>query len=360
MKNLPDKMKAVKAHGPEDYRIEEVDRPKAGPGEVILKVGGCGICGSDVHAYYGAPKYWDGDPWMKTPVTPGHEFFGIVVELGEGSEELHDIKIGDRVTTDQILPCGHCKFCRSGRYWMCEVHNMYGFQKDVAEGAMADYIKLYPQSTIYKIPDGVSDAEAAMIEPLACAVHTTERANIKFGDFVVLAGAGTLGLFITQLVALKTPKKFVVLDTNENRLNLAKKYGADIVMNPAKEDVVSKIKEMTDGYGCDTYIEATGVPAGVTQGLAMIRRLGKFVEMSVFSDKVLADWTDISDNKELDVLGVHLSPYTYPIAIDLLERKKVTIEGMLTAKYKVSEFPQAFAKAQDPESIKVQIVPDVQ
>ncbi len=358
MYNLPEMMKAVKVYGPEDYRVVEVKTPVPAREEVVIKIGACGICGSDIKVYHGSDLYFAGDnPWMKTPVIPGHEFYGTVVALGEGAEEKHGVKIGDRVTTDQIKPCGKCRFCQTGQYWMCEVHDMYGFQKDVAEGAMAEYLKIYPTSKIYKIDDELSDDEAAIIEPLACAIHTVQRARIEFEDVVVLAGAGTLGLCITQLVKLKTPKKLIVLETNEKRLELARKLGADLALNPLKVDVVKEVKALTDGYGCDVYIEATGSPIGVTQGLEMIRRLGRFVEMSVFGKDTTTDWSVIGDKKELDLLGSHLGPYTYPIAIDLLKRKLITVDGIVTDTYKVEDFHAAFERAQDPEAIKVLLKP---
>ncbi|MDR4890060.1 alcohol dehydrogenase catalytic domain-containing protein [Fredinandcohnia sp. QZ13] len=358
MSVLPETMKAVVAHGPEDYRVEEVSVPKAGPGEVIIKVEACGICGSDLKAYHGSAQYWAGeDPWMKTPVIPGHEFYGIVAELGVGAAEQHGVKVGDRVTTDQINPCGKCKFCKTGKYWMCDVHNIYGFQKDVADGAWAEYMRFSNTSTIYKITDGVTAEEAALVEPMACAVHTVQRATIEFEDVVVLAGAGTLGLCMVQLIKLKTPKKLIVLDGNENRLAVAKKLGADLVINPLKEDAVQIVKDLTEGYGCDVYIEATGHPSGVTQGLQMVRRLGRFIEFSVFGSEVTTDWSVIGDQKELDLRGSHLGPYTYPIAIDLFERGLLTAEGIVTHSYKVEDFEEAMEMAHNPQAIKVLLKP---
>ena len=351
-------MKAVVCHGPEDYRVEDVEVPKARKGEVVIKVEACGICGSDIKAYHGSDMYWAGEnPWLKAPVIAGHEFYGTVVELGEGAGEKHNIQIGDRVTADQINPCGKCRFCDSGKYWMCQVHNIYGFQQGIAEGGMAGYMRFSDTSRVYKITDGVTADEASLIEPMACAIHAVQRGTIEFEDVVVLAGAGTLGLCMVQLIALKTPKKLIVLDTNDKRLETAKKLGADEVLNPLKIDVVKYIQDLTKGYGCDVYIEATGSPIGVTQGLQMVRKLGRFVEFSVFGSEVTTDWSVIGDKKELDVRGSHLGPYTYPIAIDLFERKLVTAEGIITHKYKIEEFSEAIATAQTSKAIKVQLIP---
>ncbi|GKX30900.1 zinc-binding dehydrogenase [Vallitalea longa] len=356
--DLPKKMKAVVAYGPEDYKVTEVDVPRAGFEEVVIKVGACGICGSDIKAYHGSDMFWGGEvPWFKVPVIPGHEFFGYVVELGEGAAEKHELEIGDKVTTDQIKPCGKCRFCQSGKYWMCEVHNMYGFQKDIAEGGMAEYMKFGSTSKIYKIPESLSLKESSIIEPLACAIHTVQRANIEFEDVVVLAGAGTLGLCMVQLISLKTPKKLIVLDVDDKRLRTAKELGADIIINPKEEDAIKKVKSLTEGYGCDVYIEATGSPIGVTQGLEMIRKLGRFIEFSVFGAKTTTDWSVIGDRKELDIRGSHLGPYTYPVAIDLLERKLIKADPIVSEIHPLADFEKAFKIAKSGKVIKVLLQP---
>jgi len=356
--NLPDKMKAIVCYAPEDYRLEEVERPKAGKEEVIIKIGACGICASDLKTYHGADMVWGGEePYLKGPVIPGHEFYGNVVELGQGAAEKFNLQIGDRITAEQIVPCEKCRFCQQGQYWMCETHNIYGFQKDIADGGMAEYMKLGRTSKIHKIPEAISGKAAALIEPMSCAIHAVQRADIDFEDIVVLAGAGSLGLCMVQIIALKTPGKLIVLDLEEKKLKKAKKLGADICINPAKEDAVKQIKGLTDGYGCDVYIEATGSPSGVTQGLEMIRKLGRFVEFSVFADKTTVDWSIIGDRKELDLRGAHLSPYTYPIAINLFERGLISADEIVTHSYKIDDFDRAIAKADSQDSVKVIIEP---
>lgn len=358
MSNLPDKMKAVICHGPKDYKLEEIARPVAGVNELVIKVVGSGICAGDVKAAAGAQMFWGGeDPWLKAPVVPGHEFFGEVVEIGEGAAEHHGVAMGDLILCEQILPCNKCRFCKSGKYWMCEVHNIFGFQKDVAEGGMSEYMRFPANSIVHKIPTDLTLKEAALVEPMACAIHTVRRGDIDLDDVVVLAGAGPLGLCMIQAIALKTPKKLIVLDADDSRLELSKKLGADIVMNPTKVDAIKEIKAMTDGYGCDVYIEATGSPVGVTQGLEMIRKLGRFVEFSVFGKETTVDWSVIGDRKELDLRGAHLGPYSYPIAIDLFQRKLISAEEIVTHEFPLSDFEKAFAIASTTESIKVVLVP---
>ena len=352
------RMTAVVCHGPEDYRVEEVERPIAGPGELVIKITACGICASDCKCYAGAKMFWGDKPYVKPPVIPGHEFFGVVAEVGEGAlGHSGKFAVGERVIAEQIVPCWNCRYCHSGKYWMCEVHDIYGFQRQVADGGMAEYMRLSTRAIVHKIPPSIAADDAAIIEPLACAIHTVNRGDIQLDDVVVIAGAGPLGLMMTQVARLKTPKKLIVVDPLDDRLSLAKGYGADVTINPAVEDADALVKALTHGYGCDVYLETTGAPVGVTQGLQMIRKLGRFVEFSVFGKDTTADWSIIGDRKELDVRGSHLGPYCYPIAIDLLERGLVTSKGIVTHSYGLQAWDSAIKMAISTESVKVLLKP---
>jgi len=353
-------MQAVVCHGPKDYRLERVDKPVAGVNELVIEIVACGICASDCKCHSGAAMFWGGDgkpAWVKAPVIPGHEFFGYVVEAGPGALEHFDVTIGQRLIAEQIVPCGKCRYCTSGSYHMCEVHNIFGFQRVVADGGMADYMRLPPTARVHKIPDSISLNDAAMIEPMACAVHTVNRADIQLDDVVVIAGAGPLGLGMVQVAKLKTPKKLVVIDMVPARLALAKAFGADVTINPATDDGRAIIDSLTQGYGCDVYIETTGVPAGVTQGLELIRKLGRFVEFSVFGKETSADWSIIGDRKELDVRGSHLGPYCYPVVIDLMQRGLLTSRGIVTHDFPLDAWEEAFNLANSLDSIKVLLKP---
>lgn len=351
------RMTAVVCHGPEDYRVEQVERPTAGPRELVIRVTACGICASDCKCWSGAKMFWGSNPWVKAPVIPGHEFFGEIDEIGEGAAEHFGVKPGDRVIAEQIVPCWRCRYCGSGKYWMCEVHNIFGFQRVVADGGMSEYMKLSSNALVHRIPESISVDDAAIIEPLSCAIHTVNRGDIQLDDVVVIAGAGPLGLMMTQVAHLKTPKKLVVIDLVDERLDLARKFGADVVINPTKENALAIVQGLTENYGCDVYIETTGAPAGVTQGLELIRKLGRFVEFSVFGKETSVDWSIIGDRKELDIRGAHLGPYCYPVAIDLLERGLVTSQGIVTNEYRLEEWDEAIKVANSLDSIKVLLKP---
>ncbi|MFT5590276.1 MAG: 2-desacetyl-2-hydroxyethyl bacteriochlorophyllide A dehydrogenase [Bradyrhizobium sp.] len=353
-------MQAVVCHGPKDYRLQTIKRPVPGARELLIRIAACGICASDCKCHSGAAMFWGGDgqpAWVKPPVVPGHEFFGYVVEAGEGGEAHFGVQIGERIIAEQIVPCEKCRFCKSGKYWMCEVHNIFGFQRDVADGGMAQFMRIPPSALVHKIPDAISLEDAAIIEPMACAIHTVNRAEVQLDDVVVIAGAGPLGLMMVQIAHLKSPKKLVVIDLVPERLALARQFGADVVIDPTKEDALAIIRGLTDGYGCDVYIETTGAPAGVTQGLNLIRKLGRFVEFSVFGKETSADWSIIGDRKELDVRGAHLGPYCYPVAIDLFERGLITSTGIVTHDFPLDDWEQAFALANSTDSIKVLLKP---
>lgn len=339
---LPKTMKALVAYGKGDYRLEnEYLVPECGPDDIIIKTEACGICAGDLKCMHGAERFWgnEKDPsWVKPPFIPGHEFLGHIVQLGDNVTEWN---IGDRVTADQIVPCGKCKFCKSGRYWMCQPHATFGFQS-ANNGGMAEYVKYPKTAVVHRVPDDMELEKALLIEPYSCSKHCVDRAQITNDDIVVISGAGTLGLGMITYARRKNPEKLIVLDMVDKRLEKAKEFGADIVLNPGKENVVQVIKDLTDGYGCDIYIEATGHPSSVQQGLDMIRKLGRFVEFSVFGAPATIDWSIIGDGKELDVLGAHLSPYCFPYVIEHIANGDLKTDGVVSKIFTLDQWEEAF------------------
>ncbi|MBN2307339.1 MAG: alcohol dehydrogenase catalytic domain-containing protein [Candidatus Hydrogenedentes bacterium] len=357
---LPSTMKAVVCHGVRDYRFEEAPVPAAGPGELVVKVQDCGICASDIKCYSGAPLFWGDEvraPYVDGPVIPGHEFVGEVVALGEGAAEVHGVGMGDRVVAEQIVPCGRCRYCRRGLYWLCVEAKIFGFKKAV-HGGMAEYMRFPAAARVYRVPESLSAKNAALIEPLACAIHAVERGEIQLGDVVVQVGCGTLGLCMIAAERLKNPGLLIALDLIDSRLAIAKKFGADLTINAAKEDVVRRVLELTDGYGCDVLIEATGNHEAIVPALHMIRKMGTFVEFSVMRELSAADWTIIGDGKELNIHGAHLGPYAFPVAIDYLERGLIQAEDIVTHHLPLEEFEEGIRAVEKPaDSIKVLLQP---
>jgi len=357
---MSDQMKAVVCHGPMDYKLEDITIPKAGPGEALVKVEAVGICASDLKCYHGAAKFW-GDSsrsaWAETEVVPGHEFVGEIVELDDAAAKRWGVKKGDRVVAEQIVPCGECRYCLRGQYWMCAPHGMFGFKRAIP-GGMASYMVFPKEALVHKISKNVKPQHAAYAEPLSCALHAVERANIKFADVVVVAGCGPIGLGMIAGASAKFPATLIALDLDDRKLEVAKKCGATHTINIGKQDPVQIIRDMTEGYGADIYLEGTGHPAAVLQGLKLLRKLGTFVCYSVFKEDVTVDWSIISDDKELDVLGAHLGPNCWPAAIKMIESGRLPLDEICTHQFPLADFQKGLDMVADgTKSIKVSLIP---
>ena len=358
--HLPGSMECVICHGPHDYRHDHKPVPTAGPGEVLLAVHSAGLCASDVACWKGAFGYWPGDGmpgFVQPPVVPGHEFVGTVVGLGEGAAHKHGLALGDVAVSEQITPCWACRFCNRGQYWMCQNTEIYGFRQH-AQGAMADYM-VFPANAInHKVPDTVSIDHAVFIEPLACAIHAVDRGNIHEGDTVVVAGCGPIGLGMIAAARQANPGLLIASDLHPGRLELARVCGADLTINPGEVDIIDEVRGLTEGYGCDVFLEASGHPSAVDQGLRMLRKLGTFVVFGVFKERVTTEWSIIGDRKELDVLGSHLGPYTYPRAIEMIAAGALPMERIISHRLPFSEIDTALElTARGTDSIKVTLAP---
>ena len=353
-------MQAVVVHGPEDYRLEQVDVPVRGPGEILVRVEAVGICASDLKCYHGAAKFWgdeDRPAWAETQVIPGHEFVGLVEEIDDEARARTGVEVGDRVTSEQIVPCWECRYCLRGQYHMCAPHDIYGFKR-ATPGAMAEYMVFPTRSIVHKMPKDVPAHQAAFVEPLSCALHAVERADVHFEDVVVVAGAGPIGLGMIAGVRAKGVRTVIALDMVADKLDLAKACGADLALNPREDDVAQIVRDLTDGYGADVYIEGTGHPSAVGQGLGLLRKLGTYVEYSVFGSDVTVDWSIISDDKELNVLGAHLGQHTWPAAIKMIESGVLPLDRICSRQFPISDFQEGLDLVADgTSSVKVSLLP---
>lgn len=351
------KMKALFSYAPYDNRLEEVSIPEIGEDELLVKVQGCGICAGDVKSYHGGIRIWgtsEENRYIEAPVTGGHEFFGEVAAAGSNRS---DFKPGDRVVAEQIVPCRECEFCRQGKYWMCTGSAVYGFKQHI-NGGFAEYIRLHKNSIIHRIPDSFTTEQAVLTEPIACGMHAVELADIRHDDVVVIAGLGAIGTSMVNLAGLYLPKMIIGIDVKDFRLDMGKKYGADYVLNPAKCNVAEEIRKLTGGYGCDVYIEASGSPKSVAQGLDALKNHGRYVQMGVFADEVKADWNVIGDGKELSIKGSHLSALTFQSVIDGIEKGLIKTDGLISHSFRLDEWEDAFEAAEkEPEAMKIMLIP---
>nr|WP_321307117.1 alcohol dehydrogenase catalytic domain-containing protein [uncultured Sphaerochaeta sp.] len=351
------KMKALMQYGPFDNRLEEVEVPSINENELLLKVGGCGICAGDLKAYHGGQRIWgtnEKNRYIEAPVIGGHEFFGKIVEKGRN---VQDFSVGDVVSVEQIVPCSECHFCKSGKYWMCEKSAVYGF-KQAINGGFAEYAKIHANSIVHKIPSSFSTEQSVLIEPMACGMHAVQLANIQHDDIVVIAGMGAIGVSMVNMIKLRLPKMIIGLDIKPYRLRLGKKFGADYIINPLEEDVIERVANLTGKHGCDVYIEASGSPSSVSQGLTLLCNHGRYVQMGVFAASVTADWNIIGDGKELNIQGSHLSALTFPSIISGIKSGLLHTDGLISHQYQLEDWEEAFKVAEkDPVAMKVMLIP---
>ena len=259
-------MKAVRMYAPRDLRIEQVPVPQIKEDEVLLKVMAVGICGSDIPRInqYGA---------YISPITPGHEFGGEVVEIGSG---VKNHKAGDRVTVPPIMPCYECEYCGQGHYALCKDYNYFGSRCD---GAFAQYLAV-PEKNLLKVADNVSFEAAATTDPLANALHSIKRSGFKAGDKVCVVGVGAIGLYAVQYMKSKGASITVAVDVSKEKLDAAKESGADVVLNGADEDIVDQIVAATDG-GADICIDASGFPPAQHNAIMATAKHGTMVLLGI-------------------------------------------------------------------------------
>jgi len=344
---MNEKMMAVVVHAGDRFACERVDRPIAGPGELILKIEAAGICAADRKIYS------KNHPWqLPDPYFPGHEYVGRVVEMGPGAAESTGLALGDRATAEIIIPCRQCWFCQRGLYVHCD-------RPRVCVGAWAEYMRIPAGAILHKVPDHFAPEQGAIIEPLACSVHAVELARIQFGDVVVVSGLGAIGLGILQTARLKTPRTLVGLDIDDGLLKIASRLGADHVFNPLHQDVPAELRKLSEGRGPDSYIEASGSVAALRTGLEALRKAGRLVVFGVYGQEATLDFNLVSEFKELEIVGGHLSPNTYPLAIQYLDEGLVDWHVMVTHTFPLAQFEEALNIKGQPgvTAIKTLLIP---
>lgn len=341
-----DKMKALVIRGNKDLVCERIAIPVCQEDEVLIKVQACGICGSDV------PRALDGGVHYY-PIVLGHEFSGDIVKIGNA---VQNAKIGDRVTAAPLLPCGKCSYCQMGHPAMCEAYSFVGSRKD---GAMAEYVTIKAANVI-KLPDEVDYISGAMIEPITVALHGIDRISFKAGATIAVFGAGTIGLLTVQCLKAIGAGLVYVIDIVPEKLEMAKRLGADVIINSIEHDPVSFMKELG---APQVVFETAGSPVTQRQSLEAVARLGKVVFIGTATqDLVLPPHTfETILRGELEVTGSWMSysapypGYEWTTATRFLKEGKIKIEPMVTHSFKLEDGLQAFQTMKDKAagSIKV-------
>ena len=332
--------------GEGNIEIKEVDEPLVGSNEVKIEVKAAGICGTDIHIYHEEFK-------SNPPVILGHEFCGIVVEVGNNITEF---KIGDRVTAETAAQiCGKCLFCRTGNYNLCPERLGLGYGLN---GAFTKYC-VVRKEIVHFLPDNLDFISGALCEPLSCAVHgALEQTDILPGDIVVITGPGTIGLLALQLS--KLTGGFVVvlgLSADKERLSLAKQSGADIVVNIEEENPEKVIKELSKGYGADVILECSGAPAAAELGLKLVRKRGQYTQMGLFGRPINIDFEQIA-YKELQVTGfISQNWKSWERALNLLKLRKIQTRQLVTDILPITDWKKGFEKFENKEGLKIILYP---
>ena len=338
MADIPTTMRAAVTRDWNDVHIEEVPVPALEPGEALVRVGACGICGTDLKIVAGVYK----GSWPPAlPFIQGHEWAGTVAVLGEG---VTGLQVGDRVAAENHKGCGACANCRRGRYNLCEVarskgktYKLYGHS---AQGAFADYAAR-PAGLLHKLPDAVSFEEGTIVNQGALGLHAIRRCRIEPGDTVAVIGPGLVGLITVQLAKAVGATRVIVVGRGP-RLELAKELGADEVVDITTTDTVEGVRSLTNGRGADCSFECAGAPEAVVASVNCVKRGGRVALVGLTGNKEVSFNTDRIALDEVDVFGVRSSPNAYPELISLIAAGKVNVKKLVSRVYPLEQINEAY------------------
>jgi len=317
-------MKAILINAPQDISLNEVSDPARKGNEVIIKVHGMGICGSDIAAYKGI------NPLVTYPRIIGHEIAGEVLEVPQGETEIMP---GDRVVIEPYVYCGKCYPCMNQRTNCCENLTVRGVHID---GGMSEFC-FHPRHLVHKAPAHVSWKHLAMVEPLTISVHAVQRARLDKGEHLVVTGSGPIGLLVAQY-ALVIGAVPIIVDPIDERLAFARLLGIPHGINPAKESAIERIKEITGGRMAEAVVEASGSDAAIRSSIDYVAYSGRIALVGWPKGEVSL-MTAMFTKKELDVMGSRNSFQAFPESIDLIAGNKIDVASLITRTVPFEEVP---------------------
>ncbi|SDS97302.1 zinc-dependent alcohol dehydrogenase family protein [Jiangella sp. DSM 45060] len=329
-------MRAVVIEKPGEITVRDVPDPVPGPGDVVVAVGACGLCGTDLHIAAGE------FPPSPYPLVPGHEFAGVVAEVGPGVAT--GVAVGDRVAVDPSLFCGYCRQCRRGRGNLCE---NWGAVGDTVDGAFAEYVKV-PAASCYRLPDGLTVAQGALIEPVSCAVHGLRRLGAEPGERVLVLGAGTMGLIMTQLLVAAGARVSVV-DLAAGKLPLATELGA--------AEVATSVPELpTQRF--DAAVDVTGAVPALEAAFGALDRGGRLQVFGVATAEARLALSPFRIyNDEITVVGSMAVLHSFGDAVELVASGQVRTEPLVSHTAGLDEFPALLDLVRSGATIKAQVTP---
>ncbi|HEY5585024.1 MAG TPA: galactitol-1-phosphate 5-dehydrogenase [Ruminiclostridium sp.] len=343
-------MKALVLKEYNKFSIEEVPMPEYGKDEVLVRVKVCAICGSDVHGM-------DGSTGRRIPpIIMGHEAAGIIEKVGEN---VTGYKVGDRVTFDSTVYCGKCYFCRRGEINLCDNRRVLGVSCGDYRfhGAFAEYVSI-PQHILYLIPEKVTFEQAAMVEPLSVAFHAIRRSPLFLNKTAVVVGAGMIGLLVIQLLKAAGCGKIIAVDIIKEKLDMAKKFGADITLKSDELDVATEVFKLTENRGADIAYEVVGITATVQTAISSLKKGGSLT--LVGNLKPLVDFPLQSVvTRQISLFGSCASAGEYPDCLELIASGKVDVDSFISEVVPLSEGAIWFKRLYDcePGLMKVLLQP---
>jgi L-iditol 2-dehydrogenase len=330
--------------------LREAPEPIPGPGEVLIEVKACGICGTDLHVWHDEFPYWP-------PVIMGHEFSGQIVETGP---ETGLFKVGDRVVGEpHTRACGHCYLCRTGNIQICALKRSPGWGID---GAFTKYLKM-PERLLHRIPDSMSHDVAALVEPTANTVHdVVERAKVEAGDFVVVLGPGPIGLLAALTARAAGARHVVIVGAPADeafRLKKARELGFETVINVAQANPVTVVNDLTGGMGADLVIECSGSAAAIRSTVDLIRKKGRICVIGLTGkDTVPFPW-DRAAFKVCDLIfNLSTSYSSWDRTIHLIDSGQLPAGGVITRRVPLEEWKSAFEGIEAQQELKVLVIPE--
>jgi L-iditol 2-dehydrogenase len=332
------------------FAVEDVPVPRIGPGDVLIRVKACGICGSDVHGM-------DGSTGRRLPpIVMGHEAAGTIAETGPG---VCGWAPGDRVTFDSTVSCGACWHCRRGEINLCDNRRVLGvscaeYRRD---GAFAEFVAV-PARILYRLPDALSFEEAALVEALSVAVHAAGRAPVCLGDTGLVVGAGMIGLLAIQALKARGCALVAAADVAPERLAQARKLGADVAIDTRTADAAAEMRRLTDGRGADVAVEAVGLPTTVRIAVESVRKGGALALVGNITPDVELPLQSVV-TREITLLGSCASRGEYPACLELMARRRVDVRPLISAVAPLDDAPSWFRRLYDrePGLLKVILAP---
>ena len=331
-------MKAALFDGSQKLKIIDKEKPAIDKDQVLIKVAACGVCGTDI-------KILDGQSHSNPPVVLGHEFCGEVVETGE---EVDDLGTGDFVSIDPNIYCGKCRFCRKGQINLCE--NLTAIGVDI-DGGFAEYCAV-PAGQCYTLSKK-SIINAALMEPLSCAIYGIQKANVDIGDRVVIIGAGMIGIIMIKLSQLAGASQITVLEIDEKRRQYTLNNGADQALDPAVEN--RKIRKLKQ-EDCDAVIECAGNTTTAKLSIDLVRPGGTVVFFGVVPNNEVINLSPYQIyKKDLTLRGSFLNPFTFSTAADLINSGKIDFSSIDIVRYSLENIQAAIANQKEKNNLKTMI-----